>query len=47
MSSIDDLEKAGSIEHAVQLERQRTAGGHIADNSQPIVSSSPKPSRPI
>jgi len=37
MSSIDDLEKAGSIEHAVQLERQRTAGGHIADNSQPIL----------
>ncbi len=37
-TSNDDLEKAGGIEHAIALERQRTAGGHIADNSQPIVS---------
>lgn len=37
MSSADDLEKGGSVEHSNQLQRQLTAGGHIADNSQPIL----------
>jgi len=33
----DDLEKNGGMLHNEQLQRQLTSGGHIVDNSQPIL----------
>jgi len=37
MSSDSSYQNGGKMEQAIQLERATTAGGHVADSSQPIL----------